>query len=1555
MGNQAWPSVGLEDQIWTELRQRGLRQQAMAASATPTQAVNAAGLADAYPWLDAGVIQSLTLANQGPDSQTARKIAEAAASIDLEDGAFDEPANQVPDNQFDSLWDAVSTNVGHGLLNLSRGAIAILAAPFEEVAERVAPAVFGAEQATEPLFDPGNLGDNIVADVAEQPANIAASLSRLLRGGFWTTFWDKLTNEAAPSTLALAIGDIANPDRSPQLFGFDKEKGEGLLANFERRQQFRNRITIPGATPTAEDPWANTATLGRVIARDVTEPGTEPYKTLSGLFDFGVNLAPVDMGLGKVAKGAKVATGLGSRADIIAAGGRAGLLPGVKKSVDLDGAVDGFLTSRVGGRMVDWFTDETDFLKIWERVGRNSRVARELQKANTRDKVIKVFQDNLGTTLRETPTAGPVSRAAGDVLSGDYGRVFGAGATMKRSLSNLRWTHEMPVRPLNPHNIDDAARTAHDFMRNARLGDERTSYYLQRIASLEDGDSAGLYRIVVDDLFAETAETLINRGSTPLSRPMTRQQARRITRAWSDDIEDSRAFFIDEAGRNADLAPARNVIDGKVHDLKPVAHLMSERLANSIPLPDVGEIKRAASFYNRVWDIPGVSDSVALADFVFGSAWKAMQLVTRLAYPVRVIGEEQIRLAGVGMASGFRHPVDYLSWVVGTSGNGPISRGLRKLNWESAEVNELGVVTSVNRRGITPQGGKSVMDDLFTEMDDFRSAMSRGSSVYAGGQGVPAHITNGRFARVDKSSDAYFDGAVTELQQLASDPVAQRVAGGLRKGDARSIGMNVDDPNANTVDAIKEWFYSGTGQRFRKELSEDPNWQILRTGDANTTARQASDEYIDSIVERLNVKTGQDPDLVEAVASGKLGDLAVIGERSFGNERKLAKALEDYEGSLPEFVKVEDFAVDRSRIGQAVEVWNKATDRMFHSLMSVPTNTLSRSPHFRQAYWSRMDELLGYADRPTQEAIIRAAGEAGLSQSRLEDMARIATRTQGTKLRSLEDADMIGRAHALEATRDTLYDLTRRNQFFDSFRLVFPFGEAWKEIFTAWTRILGNNPSMLRRFQQGIEGGLGPGFGDLASEYLGTGTLPGQGFFYEDSNGEMVFNYPGSELASKYLLEEGHPLSPGRIGRALTGDRPAQFAFKGSLTGLNLMSATILPGVGPTVQIPMAMLTEVMQVDVPDALHNIVFPFGTPPVREGIGATLADAYMPAWLQKWETAMGDPDSDRLLANTTMDVMRALVRTGEYDTNSPEAVDELYDAATERASMLFWIRGLAQSTVPTGPGVEWSTEDAAGNMVPLQWMVDEYYKLGETYGFDRAADEFLRRFGADNLLALQGKTRELVPRPLTEEGAGWLDDHPELERRYPLSVGLIAPDPVGGAFDYNAYLETIRDDTRQQLTPREMVALSNSFKGRLAYEHLKTQVEGRTDAQAALWLAGAKQQLAEEYPGFDGYIPLESRPDEQDYIAELERMVADPDVADLPTVEGVRLYLEARAAAQRVVDENSERLDGSKGFTRSASTEFLREWLRATAEEITDAHPEFAPVWEHVFSRELVEDE
>ncbi|MFQ5524442.1 MAG: hypothetical protein ACE5F5_12865, partial [Acidimicrobiia bacterium] len=730
-----------------------------------------------------------------------------------------------------------------------------------------------------------------------------------------------------------------------------------------------------------------------------------------------------------------------------------------------------------------------------------------------------------------------------------------------------------------------------------------------------------------------------------------------------------------------------------------------------------------------------------------------------------------------------------------------------------------------------------------------------------------------------------------------------------------------------SLDDVKEWYWRGSGAELRLDDALSEGWERLAYD------RAFADEYVDTVVRRISIKTGDNPDLVEAIGTGKLGDLSL---RKFGAQKDLAKALESYEDSLPAWVKVDATFVDRTQ-GQKFMQWlDGLVQRGFHVLMSVPTNKLSRAPFFRQTFYRRMEELLGWADRPTQEAILKAA-KPWVSRSDLRRMAKIVNAGSGTRLTSLQDAELLAKAHALNKTRDTLYDLSRRNNFFEAARLIFPFGEAWKEIIGAWSKLLRQNPSALRRAQQGLQGGLGPGFGELTNEFLGTGTLPGQGFFYEDPlTQKLIFNYPFSEPISKALL----------------GTDQAQFALTGTLSGLNLFSATVLPGMGPFIQIPAAAVLP-NRPGQWETLYNVIFPFGEPELDRGV----LESQLPAWMRKIRSGLfANPDTDRIYANTTMDVMRALVRSGEYSWNTQEEQQELLDAAKARAKMLFFIRGIAQSTVPTGPSLRWSTEDAKGNLVPVKLLADEYRRLMELYSgdSDRALTEWLRLFGTENLLALQGKTREIIYRPLTEQGDQWIGRNQDIVRDFPLVAGFFAPDPLEGNFDYVAYLRTIEEKTRQQLSPEEMLLLSNEFLGTLAWENAKSKVAGRNDAQTRLWLDTVHSQLQAQYRGFDAFVPTVDRPKPEALIEEIVRAIEDPRLADTDTAKAVRLYLEARAAAQTVVDENSARLNGSKSFKSSQSTKFLRDWLRDVAEAIIAEYPDFARVWQRAFRRELRED-
>ncbi len=445
----------------------------------------------------------------------------------------------------------------------------------------------------------------------------------------------------------------------------------------------------------------------------------------------------------------------------------------------------------------------------------------------------------------------------------------------------------------------------------------------------------------------------------------------------------------------------------------------------------------------------------------------------------------------------------------------------------------------------------------------------------------------------------------------------------------------------------------------------------------------------------------------------------------------------------------------------------------------------------------------------------------------------------------------------------------------------------------------------------------------------------GEGFFHPDpQTGEEVFTYPGGAWVSKLLL----------------GTDQAGVEFVGRAAGLNIASATVLPGFGPVIQYPVSKLLP----NTPkwDDIRKIILPFGE---AESIG----EAITPAWLDKLRLVFADPDpeQDRLFANTVADVQRALMRGGNYDIDTIEGQQKLFDDAVFKARLLYVIRGSAQFGVPTGPSLQWSTDDLSGTSVAVKILSDDLRTLTEAYGGDRSAAflEWVRRYGVDNVLAVIGKSTAIVDRPVTEKGDAWIRDHAQQERDFPMTVGLFAPEPAVGDFDYTAYLRSFETGARQTLSPAEQIDLANDFLGRVQWEQAKKIAANKPGPITSTWLAEVRELIAKEYPGFDGWVARaiwEKRPKPEEMIAELREAVKDPDIAATDAGQGAIIYLSALLMA----DEMVIRLGGNvRHYQQAKSAEHIRDWLRSVAAQIKIRHPDFARVWTMTFERELADDE
>jgi hypothetical protein len=1511
-----------------------------------------------------------------------QQIATLAAGQAAEDGKFDTAAEDVPDAWYETLLKTAADWAKPAI----RTGFTILATPFEEVQALLSSAgtaLFDETEAgtgrlgdestgsfSDPLAFIGEIGSDLVDSskrgavglMSDPVGAIGAVIGELSRPDkLLSDFWSNYTEKAARSGGLLALGDL--------LQGKHVDLGQGFLPGgeiWEEREKAKYRLQLDGQFVTP----------GRIMARQFTEPGSAQYQFLSGLYDFAQNIA-----IDPVNKAAKVAGA--ARQAKRAFQTIPGAIPGVRRTVDTATAVDYFLTSNPGRKVVSALTDNRDVYAAWKAIGQPSGgldIARRLADTTDESATFQVLSDILGLSVRERPSARFVSSQIERAGRNEFGQLLGGGARAARAddtrlgfLGRLgRLGEDMPNQKINIHDPDDAAVQLDRWMVNAQIPEATRARRIGELAGVQPDDPVAMFettRRIMDD----TEGLLVTDWGLKPAR------ARSLTSMYERLADDLHTFDVDDMGRHVDtLAPLRVNVGDTVLDARPTPGMISELVNDFIPLPDAREIRRATPIVKQMQGLyeSGLwKGSVDFADTVMSNVWKPLQLL-RGAYTVRVVGEEQLRMAGSGYDSLISHPFSAIAWNMSVD---PKSRLGRRL-------------ASAAERIVDPKGTMSVTGEVWDDIAEHASAMSRGS---AGHRGLPGEVLTGRFVRARQGDQGFYQGWATELSHQANDPIMRRVAGGLTDGDLRSIGRKIGQETGgfqstgSTFDDVSEWWWSGTGNKWRRQLGS------MEGRSALITDRAAADGYLrQNYFDRLQRMTGGDPDLVNLVGKGSIGDVSLAGGkftgklepnavvraadrqnygrivsidgetarvhfvspdgaeatvklptssltavrgkpqganvRNFGSTAKLSKVLEDsYPTSAPSHVKTPESVMRLGAGAKSTARLNNATERAFDALMSRPTNWLSRSPTFRQKYWQRVEELVGSADELTQHAMIRAAKDANVD---FTGMLSRATKGQGSRLASLDDVDVLAKSFALSETKKLLYDLQKRSQFFDMMRLVFPFGEAWKEIITSWGSILRQNPSTIRRFQQGLEGARQPSLLGEAETTPGSG----EGFFHTDPNtGEEVFSYPGGGVLSKML-----GLGSGGAGVELVG----------MAKGLNVVSATSVPGFGPIVQLPASHL--IPNTPNWDTAREILLPFGEQ-------ESFIDSFTPAWLDKMKEVFSDPDpqTHRLFANTVADTMRALAATGEYDTSSAEGQQQLLDDATSKAKILYVIRGAAQSVVPTGPSFSWNTQDVQGNVVPVKLLSDDMRALTEEYGGDRTAafNEWVKRYGVNNVLSIIGKSTAIVERPVTEKGDAWLRAHAGEERDFASTIGFFAPEPAVGEFDYTAYVRSFETGAREGVSPEEQLDLANDFLGRVQFEQAKQIAAARPGPESSLWLAQVRQMIAEQYPGFDGWVSRsiwEKKPKPDELIAELRSAVLSPSLAQTDAGQGIRKYLSAIDAANQMVVQ----LPGNtRRYQQAKSAAPIRAWLRSVAKQIIEEHPDFARSWMMVFERELADDD
>lgn len=1502
-----------EAAIFAELDAARNRHAALVASANEAVARRVAGNHTTAPWMPGNV--KLALAKAGHDE--ASPVTQAAA----QGAAKRKSSKGFGWGAIGDVVTAAGSAVGEAVKDTARVAFTAAAAPLEEVQ--------GLARGTiKTVADGGSFADNV--------------------------------SKAGGSSLRLAIGDLIDGKRV--------DLGDGFFAGGEiakEQERLARRLKVNGQ-------WIS---VGRTLANVVAEPGSTEYKVLSGLVDAAVAIAadPASFAGGALAKTSKANKLFVGSADLAPRTRKlaeaAGLVNGRTQTVVRD-VVAEWLGSAEASKVIRAFAETDNIAELRRLTGKKIPVSilREMADISDETAVRAALEPHLGIAIREKPT------------------VNSFGVRVNKALDGVRLLQAMPGSHVDLDNLDDVVERMERFLLNAKVEREAIDGHINRLARTEgridryeavdriladvagrlastvdtggikkgavvhagDRNNFGKILNVSDDGESATVHFVADDGAEatvdlPVSQLTTREAdraARRMTRMFSDYRNELSKYFTDEVGNNVPVLGA--VVDGS-DTVLPSPHLFNEYINRALPLPDARAIRQMTSSYGRLLNRSGLTGVTPFLDVVMQDIWKPMVLL-RGAWTVRVIGEEQVRMGAAGYNSVFRHPLSAIAMVVGSD-----KRSLEGLGgFERLRAGAANTIEAPARAvGLSGRGASGLTGEAFDRtVDEFAAAMST-----KGGGWRDRVIRVGK-RNVDRSEEDYAEALADEIAKLANDPVAKRVAGGWSPGDrvpalagARqgTGGAVLEDIanglTGNHVEDAKRWFWEGPGQLFRDQmaggkwgraLADDAEAARLgeRMGTGWTTAREVADAYIDSVFRRIQIKTSGHSDLLSAVATGRLGD------RALTENGKLARSFVDRvqsladEGVGPQTAVGDIGVLPTQTAGQkAGDKMNRAVDAMFAALMERPTNYLSRSSAFKQMYWERAAELIPFMDGASQQAALKAAREANLASKELDNLTRMAKRGLGDL--TLEDADLVAKSFALDGTKKLLYDLSERSQFFDVFRHVFPFGEAWKEILTTWTRVglVEGKGVPLRRAQQLVEGARGAGF-----------------FYTDPQTGEEMFNYPGSA----------------QLMDALTG---VPFPLQARVGGLNLIGSSVIPGVGPVVQMPMSKLLP--NKPEYDWLRDILLPFGDPDTSNGI----IESNFPPWFrnfQKWVTG-ANPETDRLFANTVADVQRYLVSTGEYSTRTEEDMRRLEVDSVRKARTLYGIRGAAQFFAPSAPrplaqaAVDPENMDAIRQRYPelfdenrlfrgavgvrhvaAELLLQDYRDM-QARDYETAPFAFLDKYGDGALLFMQSKSRAITGAlPDTEDANDWVRSHPDIVRDFPLVYGYFAPE--GGERDLSALDRQFRSGEREALTPRQQVQLGNSRVAQMIYQQAKRRAG--TSREGAEWLRNVRSLLVEEFPGFGVSLGLRERAKPPQVIAEFARAVKNPVIAETDTGKAVALYLQAREQAME-----SAKARGLAGFGAAKTAADIREWLRSVASGITVHYPSFGEVFDLALEREF----
>jgi hypothetical protein len=1391
-----------------------------------------------------------------------------------------------------------------------------------------------------------------------------------------------------------------------------EQAGEGFFlsgkaAEKQAERARRVRGTINGSA------W----TIGRGAASLVFTPGSKGYNIASGLLDavVAVGSDPTFLG-GKVYAGSKGFSSLSELKSAQAA------IQGVRSADELS-AVQKLLkaTTRADAGLTDaesLVVDSSKFLKFWQTDSRARRLVSNLGDPANND-AHSIFRDTFKGKI-DIPTAQKLAAAKSEnevlsiiaditnrlddanpnLLPTDIRQLPGArrGTYIKQrvplynSFRHNKLFTTMPEQIAIAGTDADNAKSVLNFGRlldtigTGKVGvaysqtDEGKTLLNKIMDAYSSGSAAKIKE--VDEVFDETVKVLLKQEGA------TEEEIINLFEKVKQAGDDTRAYYVDAAGRPEDGGFLQALIDSGQADMTDFADYTPEQIAKlklNSPgsvlelmnrtkiLPDVREIRRISGnrMMKRALTRRGGDQRAAIAysEYLQNKIWKPITLATG-GYIMRNMVDAQVRIATIGKEGFFNHPIRYMQWVMAR---------------KAPET-----ITGRNFDEII----KSAVDDIAAgdSTDRFVQVMTDGlKRNLEDPLAVHAHaVKNGAYELVTKQAnrDRWFLGLGEEYAQISKDTVMNAWAKGIPINEMidylRGTPKGLDDLNQFEA-------YLKSGMQY---VTTDGFAGIVKAKEVNDDVLKA---WIEKLAgSRVELKTGGDPDLKLAIGHRRvpfgptqsidsnsiaLTDI-VDGPRELGRGT-VFRAGVDADGN-DIFYLVTDAKNITGTKSSVIPEFDEP-DQLSLTIRRVSNNDIIDTPEgraeFAEFVKSRNDfleadkalrQLPGTVKIAQRGIGVREPNAAEKALDRFTDWFFVGV--YGKASQTFEKSPVFRQFYYEQVSKNV--DLLSKDEAVKLLKYIED--SATRNGISAENYVGGKKT--LARINKLAETASGEGtikelddFAQLVAlnstkEALYNASSRNNledimrilipfGVAYREVTGtylRLLAEDPTRIRKAQLIYSGAENFDPDNDGQGFfykdptTGENVFNFPFSGELTklltgveaplqgGVKRLSLglQVIPSLGPVGQIAASELIP----DSPkfDDVVGILLPYG----RGSFNA------MPSWAGKIKSALRDDPSklESIYANTYVDTLRALSASGDYDLDDEQSKANLMADAKSKAKVLTALRGFAQFVGPTAPSLEYVVKTKSGD-VYASAMVQEFYRL-QNNNYDTAVSEFIKLFGDDAVLYLSSKSKSVAGGlEASEQFGDWERDNENLLEQFPSVAGFLAPG--GDDFSFEVWDRQLRKGRRERLSDVDIIKQAQYRMGSAIYRSYRTQVGAYPTSEQRAWLGNIRKEINKRYAGFP-VTPVFTVGEFESKMSELRTMIQLPQLENNGVAKSIATYLDYRdKAVQQYVSAGG----AEGGFDTAKKAEPLRDYLVSIGQALIQQNPDFARIWDRELSSEV----